>query len=159
MSVLSIRPAKPGDEALIFALLHELADYEELLDKFRITKAVITRDYLSADPRCHCDLAFEGDAPAGIATWYWIYNSFAAARSIYLEDLFVRQALRGRGYGKALLSHLAKTALDEGAGGVQWSVLDWNKPSIEFYERLGARRVDGWSTYRLDGEALKTAAQ
>jgi GNAT superfamily N-acetyltransferase len=155
MSVLSIRPAKSGDEDLIFALLYELADYEKLLDKFHITRDVITRDYISAEPRCRCDLAFEGDAPVGIATWYWIYNSFAAIRSIYLEDLFVRPAFRGKGYGKALLIHLAKTSSQAGAGGVQWSVLDWNKPSIDFYESLGARRVDGWLTYRLEGDALK----
>ena len=156
--VFTIRNAKKGEEDVIFALLYELADYEKLLGKFDITKNIITRDYFSEEPLCRCDLAFEGDAPVGIATWYWIYNSFAAIRSIYLEDLFVRPAFRGKGYGKALLVHLAKTAREAGAGGVQWSVLDWNKPSIEFYESLGARRIDGWHSYRLEGDALKKAA-
>jgi GNAT superfamily N-acetyltransferase len=159
MTNFTIRAAKAGDEELILALLYDLADYEKLLDRFHITKDVVARDYLGEAPPCRCDLAFEGAEPAGIATWYWIYNSFAAMRSIYLEDLFVRRAFRGRGYGKALLTHLAKTAADSGAGCVQWSVLDWNKPSIDFYDSLGARRVEGWYTYRLEGEALKKAGR
>jgi len=159
MADFTIRAAKNGDQDLILALLYELADYEKLLDRFHVTKDVVLRDYFGEAPLCHCDLAFEGDAPAGIATWYWIYNSFAAKRCIYLEDLFVRPAFRGKGYGKTLLTYLAKAATDAGAGGVQWAVLDWNKPSIDFYDSLGARRVDGWYTYRLEGEALKGVAQ
>ncbi len=159
MTSLSIRPARLGDEDTIFALLYELADYEKLLDKFHITKDVVLRDYLCAQPLCHCNLAFAGDAPVAVASWFWIYSSFMAARGIHLEDLFVRPAFRGRGYGKALLTHLAKTAAEAGAGCVQWTVLDWNKPSIDFYERLGARRVEGWYTYRLEGGALNKAAQ
>jgi GNAT superfamily N-acetyltransferase len=105
-----------------------------------------------------CDLAFEGDMPVGIATWYWTYASFAAARGIYLEDLFVRPQFRGRGIGKALLAGLARRALKGGAGRVEWSVLDWNKPSIDFYESLRARRSGGWVVYRLEGEALEDLA-
>jgi GNAT superfamily N-acetyltransferase len=100
-------------------------------------------------------LAFEGATPVGVASWYWIYASFAATRAIYLEDLFVRPATRGKGYGKALLAHLAKTAVDAGASRVDWSVLDWNKPSIDFYDSLGAKPHDGWLVYRLEGEALR----
>jgi len=155
---LAIRAAKAGDEELILALLHELAVYEKLTDKFRITRAVIARDYLCERPLIECDLAFEADRPVGIATWYWTYGSFAAARGIYLEDLFMRPEFRGRGYGKALLAGLAKRALKGGAGRVEWSVLDWNKPSIDFYEQLGARRGDGWLVYRLEGEALEDLA-
>jgi len=139
-------------------LLHELAVYEKLTDKFRITRAVIARDYLGARPLIECDLAFDGDEPVGIATWYWTYASFAAARGIYLEDLFVRPQFRGRGIGKALLAGLARRALKGGAGRVEWSVLDWNKPSIDFYESLRARRGDGWLIYRLEGEALEDLA-
>jgi GNAT superfamily N-acetyltransferase len=144
-----------GDEELILTLLRELAEYEKLLDVFHITAAVIRRDYLGAQPLLLCDLAFEGDKPAGIATWYWKYSGFAATRAIYLEDLFVRPAFRGHGYGKALLSHLAKTAVAAGANAVDWSVLDWNKPSIDFYESIGARQNAGWYVYRLEGEAMK----
>jgi len=159
VSGFSIRSARAGDEEIVFALLHELADYEKLLDRFHITQDVITRDYLGERRPINCELAFEGDQAVGIATWTWTYASFAAARGIYLEDLFVRPAFRGRGYGKALLTHLAKVAVAANAVRVDWQVLDWNKPSIDFYESLGARPVTGWLTYRLDGEALKKAAK
>jgi GNAT superfamily N-acetyltransferase len=158
MDEFSIRRSRSGDEALILQLLRELAEYEVLLERFRITVDVIRRDYLGAQPLLNCDLAFEGDRPIGIASWYWIYSSFAAKRAIYLEDLFVRSAERGKGYGKSLLAHLAKTALDAGGIGVDWSVLDWNKPSIKFYEGIGAKRVNGWYVYRLQDEALQRIA-
>lgn len=153
---LTIRPARKGEEALILSLLTELADYEKLLDKFHITLDVIRRDYLGEQPLLNCDLAFDGEAPAGMASWYWMYSSFAAKRAIYLEDLFVRPAFRGRGYGKSLLAHLARTAVQAGAERIDWSVLDWNKPSINFYEGIGARAVTGWYVYRLEAEALQT---
>jgi GNAT superfamily N-acetyltransferase len=152
---LTIRPARKGEEALILSLLTELADYEKLLDKFHITLDVIRRDYLGEQPLLNCDLAFDGEAPAGMASWYWMYSSFAAKRAIYLEDLFVRPAFRGRGYGKSLLAHLARTAVQAGAERIDWSVLDWNKPSIDFYEGIGARAVTGWYVYRLEAEALQ----
>jgi GNAT superfamily N-acetyltransferase len=152
---LLIRPAGAGDEAVMLALLHELAVYEKLTDRFHITQAVIARDYLGNPALIECDLAFERDKPVGIATWYWTYASFSARRGIYLEDLFVRPEFRGRGYGKALLANLAKRA----AGGhMQWSVLDWNKPSIDFYESLGATNEKEWLIYRLTGEALEDLA-
>ena len=157
-SAIAIRPAKAGDEDLILSLLHELAVYEKLTDKFRITRDVIVRDYLRAQPLLECDLGFEGDKPVGVATWYWTYGSFAAQRGIFLEDLFVRPEFRGRGYGKALLAGLAKRAVQAGAGHVEWSVLDWNKPSIDFYESLRAKRGEGWYSYRLTGEALEDVA-
>lgn len=156
MAELSIRRAQPGDEALVRTLLRELADYEKLLDVFHITEEVVRRDYLGPQPLVQCELAFAGDAPVGVMTWYWTYSSFAAKRSIYLEDLFVRPSVRGKGHGKALLVHLARTGAAVGAHRVEWSVLDWNKPSIEFYDSLGARPVQGWYVYRLEGEALKT---
>lgn len=153
-----IRSARAGDEDCIVSLLRALAEYEKLLDRFQITKAVIVRDYLSTQPRIQCDLAFDGDQPVGIATWYWTYSSFTAERGIYLEDLFVPPQFRGKGYGKALLAHLAKTAMKDGGGKVEWSVLPWNKPSIDFYEGLGAKRMDDWLIYRVTGEALEELA-
>jgi GNAT superfamily N-acetyltransferase len=156
MSDLSIRPARPGDEELVLKLLRELAEYEKLVDRFHITTEVIRRDYLGEQPLCNCELAYEGDKPVGVATWYWTYASFAATRGLYLEDLFVRPAFRGKGYGKALLAHLAKTAVAAGASRVDWQVLPWNKPSIEFYELLGAERLTDWLVYGLTGAPLKT---
>jgi GNAT superfamily N-acetyltransferase len=155
MENFSIRRAVRGDEGVVLALLRDLADYEKLLDKFHITVEVIARDYFGTQPLLNCDLAFEGDRPVGCATWYWTYHSFAARRGIFLEDLFVRPQTRGKGYGKALLSHLARSALEAGGGQVEWEVLDWNQPSIDFYEGIGAKRQGGWHTYRLEDVALK----
>jgi GNAT superfamily N-acetyltransferase len=155
---LSIRSARKGDEDLIFTLLRELAGYEELLDKFHVTPEVIARDYLGERALLNCELAFNDDQPIGVMTWYWTYTSFAAARGLYLEDLYIRPATRGKGYGKALLAHLAQTAVKANASRIEWSVLTWNKPSIEFYELLGARQPDGWFIYRLADDALKALA-
>ena len=152
---LSIRAAQVGDEGLILTLLRELADYEKLLDVFHVTEEVIRRDYLGEPRLLQCDLAFEGAAAVGVMTWYWTYASFAARRAIYLEDLFVRPVHRGKGYGKTLLAFLARKGAQVGAQRLEWSVLDWNEPSIEFYDSLGARPVSGWYVYRLEGEALK----
>lgn len=158
MTKFSIRRAKAGDEGVVLSLLHELADYEKLLDRFHITEEVVRREYLCAQPLLNCDIAFEGDAPVGIATWYWTYHSFAARRGIYLEDLFVQPATRGKGYGKALLAHLAKTAVENGGAQVRWEVLPWNKPSIDFYEGIGAEKLTDWLVYNLSGDALKKMA-
>lgn len=155
LMAFTIRAGRKGDEDLIFTLLYELAEYEKLLDRFHMTRETIARDCLGEPPRLSCNLACEGDAAVGIATWYWTYAGFAAAPGLYLEDLYVRPQYRGRGCGKALLAHLAKMAADAGAVRIDWLVLDWNKPSIDFYESLGATRSNGWYTYRLEGEALK----
>jgi len=159
MGTLEIRMAKKGDEALIVALLRELAEYEKLLDRFHVTPGVVLRDFLGPHPAIFCDLAFEGDKPAGIATWYWSYGSFAALRRIFLADLFVRPEFRGKHYGKALLANLARRVIAHGGGGVDWDVLDWNKPSIDFYDSLGATESEGWLTYSLSGDALSKLAK
>jgi len=159
VSAVNIRRAKAGDEALVVALLHQLADYERLTHKFRLTPEIVTRDFLGAAPAVSCDLAFAGEVPAGIMTWYPSYSSFAAARAIYLEDFYVPPALRGKGIGRAMIADLARRAVVCGAMKIEWAVLTWNKPSIAFYEALGAERVDDWHVYRLVGEALAAVAQ
>ena len=148
-----------GDEATVVSLLRALAEYERLLDRFKIDEAVVRRDYLCERPPIFCDLLFDGVAAAGIATWHWSYGSFAARRKIFLDDLYVRPEFRGRHYGKALIAHLAKTALAHGGGAVEWEVLDWNKPSIDFYDSLGAKPIAGWIGYSLAGDALETLAR
>lgn len=150
----TLRTAKPGDEDLILALLHELAVYEKLTAKFKITREVIARDFIGEHAPLKVDLLYEGDKPAGIATWYFTYNSFAVSRGVFLEDLFVRPEFRGRGYGKALIAHLARQVVKVDGNKVEWAVLDWNTPSIDFYEGLGAERMSGWHIYSLAGEAL-----
>jgi len=158
VSSLTIRRARRGEAALILTLLRELAEYEKLLGSFHITEEVIRRDYLGEPALLNCDLAFAGGEPVGFATWYWTYASFAAARGIFLEDLYVRSKFRGQGHGKELLAHLARTAVAANAVRVEWSVLDWNKPAIGFYEGLGARLMDGWSIVRITGDALTKLA-
>ena len=154
MSAFTIRSAKSGDEDIILALLYELAEYEKLQAKFKVTREIVARDYLGEHPAIHTALAYAGEKPAGVATWYFTYSTFAAARGAYLEDLFVRPEFRGKGIGKALLAHVARQAAAAGAAHVEWVVLDWNEPSIRFYESLGAERIKGWHVYRLGGGAL-----
>jgi len=152
MSDFSIRAALESDSRTIVSLLRELADYEKLLDRFSLTEEQVKRDMLGQ--ACHTDLAFAADEPAGIATWFWTYNSFRPARALYVEDLYVRPGFRGQGLGRRLLAMLAAKA--HAAGGyLQWQVLDWNTPSIEFYKSLGAVLLPEWVNCRLQGEALQ----
>jgi GNAT superfamily N-acetyltransferase len=155
---LEIRSAHKGDEDAMLGLLRELAEYEKLVPIFAMTEASIGRDFFGPSPSCRCDLALENDKPIGLATWYWTYSSFRSVRGIYLEDLYVRDSVRGRGYGKALLSHLAKIARAEGGAYVKWAVLDWNRPSIEFYDLLGAKPVRGWIDYEVQGKPFAELA-
>lgn len=156
---LEIRRARTGDEAVMLMLLGELAAYEKLVPIFAMTEATIAHDFFGSAPSCLCDLAFEADDPVGLATWYWTFSSFRSVRGIYLEDLYVRDSKRGMGYGKAMLTHLARTARDEGGAYMKWAVLDWNKPSIDIYERLGAKSVAGWIDYQIDGEPFAKLAK
>jgi GNAT superfamily N-acetyltransferase len=159
MSGLVIREACVGDEDVILDLLRELAEYERLESRFRLTREIIARDFLCASPCLWCQIAFLDEAPAGLMTWYPTYASFAAARGIYLEDFYVRTAFRRRGIGRRLLANLARRAIDENALRIEWAVLVWNKPSIKFYETLHAQRVDDWHVYRLVGSALADLAK
>jgi len=158
MSGLLIRAGTHGDENIVHELLYELAQYEKLTDRFLLTPKIIARDFFGPEPACFCDLAFLDGAPAGVMTWYPIYMSFSASRGLFLEDLFVRPSQRGKGLGKALLAHLARRALVERHPAIGWLVLDWNQPSIDFYESLRAERAKGWFSYRLSGEALEDLA-
>ena len=153
MSEFSIRAAVASDAPAIVALIRELADYEKLEAGFALDEAAVIRDLLGT--ACHTDLAVVDGAAVGIAVWFWIYKTFGAARGLYVEDLYVKPDFRGRGLGRALLAHLAGKA--EG-GFMEWQVLDWNAPSITFYQSLGAEPRDSWINYRLNGEALKRLA-
>jgi GNAT superfamily N-acetyltransferase len=155
MSDFVLRPAIPADAPVILALLRELADYEKLQPIFHLTEAAVRHDMMGA--ACRCELAFRGDEPAALTSWYWTYKSFRAARGLYVEDLYVRPQFRGQGLGRRMLARLAGEALAVN-GFLEWQVLNWNTPSIGFYESLGARKMTDWLNCRLEGDALQKLA-
>lgn len=152
--MLSIRPAQPGDEALVLSFIKALAEYERLLDKVVATEETVRTALFGENPRLYCSIAEWDGEPAGFSVWFYNYSTFLARHGIYIEDLFVKPEYRGRDIGTSLLVDLAARAAREGCGRLEWSVLDWNVDAIAFYESLGARPVEGWSVYRLSGEAL-----
>jgi len=155
---LTIREGCPGDEEAILGLLYELAEYEKLTDRFGLTREIVARDFFGPTPACFSALAFLGEEAVGVMTWYPTYASFAAARTIHLEDLYLRPSRRGKGNGRKMLAWLAKHALKSGVGAITWFVLDWNTPSIGFYDSLGSKETSGWLSYSLSSEALEDLA-
>jgi GNAT superfamily N-acetyltransferase len=153
--MLTIRKATAQDVPLILEFIRELAEYERLLDQAVATPEDLRRDGFSRDPKFYVEIAeWDGEA-AGFTLWFYNYSTFQGKPGIYLEDLFVRPRFRKKGIGKALLTHLAKLAVEQGCRRYQWQVLDWNTPSIEFYESLGAKVMKEWLTMRLSGEQLQ----
>jgi GNAT superfamily N-acetyltransferase len=154
-----IRRARPDEAALVLSLIRELAEYEGLLHEVEATEQMIAEALFAANPRLYCDVAEWDGEVAGFAVWFVNFSTFSGRSGIYLEDLFVRPAWRGRGIGKALLSHLARQCVENGWSRLQWSVLDWNTPSIEFYKSLGAVMLDEWTVCKVGGEALAALAE
>jgi GNAT superfamily N-acetyltransferase len=153
-----IRPATPADVPTIARLIRALAEYERLADKV-ILKESDLREHLFGTRRyAEVILAEDGSTVVGFALFFHNYSTFLGKPGIYLEDLFVEPTHRGRGHGKALLMALAKLGLERGCGRVEWSVLDWNAASIDFYKALGAIPLDEWTAYRLSGDALAALA-
>ena len=153
---VTLRPASPGDVALILGLIRELADYEKLAHQVEATHAQIEEALFGPDPRVFCDLACWKDEVGGFALWFYNFSTFRGRHGIYLEDLFVRPAFRRFGLGKTLLKALARRCATEALTRLEWSVLDWNAPAIDFYRAQGAVLLDDWTTCRLTGEALTT---
>ncbi len=158
MSV-TVRVATVADAPLILAFIRELAEYERLLHEVEATEADIRRDLFGENPRSFCEIAEHAGRPVGFALWFYNYSTFRGRAGIYLEDLFVRPEARGVGAGKALLARLAQRCVDAELGRLEWAVLNWNTPSIEFYDSLGASAKTEWTVRRLDGEALERLAE
>ena len=156
---LIIRRARSDEAGLVLSLVRELAEYEQLLHEVEATEAMISEALFASHPRLFCDIAEWNGEAAGFAVWFINFSTFSGRSGIYLEDLFVRPALRGKGIGKALLSHLAKQCVANGWSRLQWSVLDWNTPSIEFYKSLGAVLMDEWTVCKVAGPALAALAE
>ncbi|OAB55629.1 GNAT family acetyltransferase [Leptolyngbya valderiana BDU 20041] len=154
MSNWSIRKAQAGDEDRILTLIRDLALYEKEPEQAVATPADITQALFSETPTAECVLAERDGETLGFALFFTNFSTWTGRPGLYLEDLFVRETARGSGIGKALLLHLASIARERGYGRMEWSVLDWNQPAIDFYESLGAKPMDGWTVYRLDRAAL-----
>jgi GNAT superfamily N-acetyltransferase len=153
----TLRATTVADVPQILAFIRGLAEYEKLSHEVEATEEKLRATLFPASgrPAAECVIAHHDGAPAGFALFFTTYSTFLAKPGIWLEDLFVSPELRGRGIGKALVLHLAKLANARGCGRLEWSVLDWNRPAIDFYESLGAKRMTQWQICRLTGAALE----
>lgn len=158
MPHVSLRPAVPADIPLIIELITELADYERLVHEVKADAQRMHEHLFGPRPYAEVLIGEVDGEPQGFALFFHNYSTWLSQPGIYLEDLFVRPAARGAGLGKALLTELARLAVERGCGRLEWSVLDWNEPAIGFYRGLGARPQDEWTVYRLTGEALRDLA-
>ena len=159
MPDLNIRKAEIADCALVLKFIRDLAVYEKLDHTVVATEDSVRNTLFGDKPFAEVVIAEWQGQPAGFALFFHNYSTFLAKPGIYLEDLFVEPSLRGKGIGKALLQHLATLAVERGCGRLEWAVLDWNEPSIEFYKSLGAVPMSDWIIYRLTGEALQGLGQ
>ena len=153
-----IRPATPQDVPLLCQLIRDLAVYEKLEHECRVSPEGLHAALFGPSPSAKALVGELSGTAEGFALYFTNFSTFLAKPGIYLEDLFVRPRARGSGLGKALLSTLARIAVDEGCGRVEWSVLDWNEPAIGFYKRLGAVPMSEWTVFRLTGESLRDVA-
>lgn len=156
---LALRNAGPGDVALVLRFIRALAEYERLAQEAVATEDDVRRLLFGDPPRAWCLVAEWEGAPVGFALWFYSVSTFLGRPSLYLEDVFVEPAHRNRGIGRAIFAELARRAVAEGCGRMEWSVLDWNAPSIAFYRSIGARPKQGWTLQRLSGDALASLAK
>lgn len=158
MAHTAFRPAAEQDTALILGFIKELAAYENMSDQV-VADEEILRDWIFEKKKAEVIFALEDGKEVGFALFFHNFSTFLGRAGIYLEDLFVLPAYRGHGHGKGLIRELARIAVERGCGRLEWSCLDWNKPSIDFYLSLGARPMDEWTTYRLAGNSLQAFAK
>jgi GNAT superfamily N-acetyltransferase len=152
---LRIVPATERDVALIWSLIRKLAEYEKLLDQMVATEDNLRAWLFGERPMAEVLIAYWAGEPAGFALYFHNFSTFLGLPGIYLEDLFVEPEYRGKGIGKALLIRLAEIAKERGYGRIEWAVLDWNRPAIDFYRSLGAESKEEWKIFQLTGEALR----
>ena len=155
---LSIRPAIAADISLIGQFIRDLAEYEKLSHAVRFDEAVMVQKLFGERPYAEVVIGEIDGTPQGFALFFHNFSTFEGRPGIYLEDLFVRPEARGSGLGKALLAKLAALAVERDCARLEWSVLDWNTPAIDFYKALGARMMDEWTVMRVDGAALSELA-
>lgn len=149
-----LRDATPADLATIFRFVRELAEYEKLADQVVATQADFGKALFGDNPRAFALILEVDGVPAGFVLWFYNFSTFLGRHGIWIEDVFVAPEFRGRGLGGMVFRHLAARAVAEGLGRLEWWVLDWNKPAIDFYQGIGAVPMDEWTVQRVTGEAL-----
>src|SRR6267154_723258 len=154
-----IRPARVEDVPLILELIRDLATYERAPKEVTATEKQLVGVLFGEKPVAEVLLAFEGKSPVGFAVFFYNFSTWLGRPGLYLEDLFVKPEKRGKGYGRALLVHLAKIARDHNCGRMEWAVLTWNEPAIQFYKKLGAFSLDEWRVFRLTSDGIGRLAE
>ena len=154
-----IRPARVADVPIILKLIRDLATYERAPNEVTATEEQLVDVLFGKRPAAEVLLAFEKDMPVGFAVFFHNFSTWLGRPGLYLEDLFVKPEKRGKGYGRELLVHLAKIAVGRGCGRMEWAVLDWNDPAIQFYRKLGAKPLDEWTVFRLTRDGIARLAQ
>lgn len=154
-----IRDAVPGDVPIIYKFIMDLAIYEKAEDEVVATEEEIHNSLFNCEIPTNCLICEEDGIPVGFAIYFFSYSTWLGKHGVYLEDLYVDPKVRGKGYGKTLIKSVAKIAYDKGCERFEWSCLDWNKPSLDFYNSLGAQEMKEWIRLRLSGEELKEFAK
>lgn len=157
-SAFEIRLATKADVPIILSLIRELAEYERAPDAVVATETGLRDVLFGPKPSAEVLLVLEKEAPVGFAVYFYNFSTWLGRPGLYLEDLFVRPNVRGKGYGRALLGRLAQIARERGCGRMEWAVLDWNEPAIQFYRNLGAKPMDDWTVFRLTEEGIAQLA-
>ena len=155
---MQLRSATRDDSALILSLIRELAEFEKLLHEVQATEQTLSEHLFGTQPRAEVLIADVDGQTAGFALYFHNFSTFLGKPGLYLEDLYIRPAFRGRGYGRRIMQALARIAVDRGCGRFEWWVLDWNHPAVEFYRSLGAEAMSDWTVQRVSGTALLALA-
>jgi GNAT superfamily N-acetyltransferase len=155
---VTVRPAVAADVPTILRFIRELADYERAPEEAIATPELLHEALFSARPACECFMGEIGGVPEGFALFFHNFSTWKGRRGVYLEDLYVTPAARGKGLGKALLARVASVAVERGCPRLEWAVLDWNTPALEFYRALGAQRLSEWTVHRVTGDSLTKLA-
>lgn len=154
-----IEAVREQDVPLLLRLIKALADYERLSGEVVATEELLRDALFGPAPSAEATLAYVGSDAVGFAVWFYNFSTFVGRPGLYLEDIFVMPEWRGHGVGRALIGHLARLAVTRGCGRMEWAVLDWNEPALRFYRTIGAQAMDGWTVYRLTGDALNRVAR
>ena len=153
-----LRPTTPSDIPTLHRLMRDFATYEKLQHRFKITEAALHNALFGAHPTHSSILVDNGQETIGFALWYFTFGTFSGRHSLFVEDIYIAPSHRGQGIGLALFRHMARIALERDCLGMEWNVLDWNTPAIEFYRRIGAKPIEGWIPQQLSGDALTALA-